>query len=258
MQVGWLTWVERWARGVFCARVVSLNAGHRLARWLALSAFFALTGASHAADLRKLPPAPEVQPYRQQLEALIEKRYPELLTQKITGTVMVTVLFEADGALIDTAFEIAPNDSQSLTASETQFARFGLSAGDLRYLGESRIQTPLNTVLVVFGGRDSHTLDRALIERYFPDVLSQGVAQQMGIWILLDHEGRVLRTGEEAFDSSALKTVLETRYPGIRTAEMTTSPVLARDGKPVTNSAGEALRLHCVWLAPGSPTPGEP
>jgi hypothetical protein len=130
--------------------------------------------------------------------------------------------------------------------------------GDLRYLGESRIQTPLNTVLVVFGGRDSHTLDRALIERYFPDVLSQGVAPQMRIWILLDHEGRVLRTGEEAFDSGTLKTVLETRYAGIRTAEMTTSQVLARDGKPVTDSAGEALQLHCVWLAPGSPTPGEP
>jgi len=85
-----------------------------------------------------------------------------------------------------------------------------------------------------------------------------GVAAQMGIWILLDHEGRVLRTGEEVVDSRALKTVLEARYPGIRTAEITTSPVFARDGKPITNSAGEILQLHCVWLAAGSPNPGEP
>jgi len=83
---------------------------------------------------------------------------------------MVTVLLEADGTLADTALEVLPCASRSLTASESQFARFGLKAGDLRYLGESRIQTPLNTMLVVFGGRDSHTLDRALIERYFPNV----------------------------------------------------------------------------------------
>ena len=214
-----------------------------------------LAGVNDAPDLRKLPPAPEVQPYRQRLEALIERRYPELLTEKIAGTARVTVLLEADGALAETALEVLPNDSKDLAASESQFARFGLRAGDLRYLGESRIQTPLNTVLVVFGGRDSHTLDRALIERYFPGAFSRGVAAQMGIWILLDHEGRVLRTGEEVVDSGALKTMLEARYPGIRTAEMTTSPVLARDGKPITNSAGEALMLHCVWLAARSPNP---
>jgi len=156
-----------------------LNPGHRSARWLALVTLVSFVDASVAGvnnvpELRKLPPAPEVQPYRQRLEAVIERRYPELLTEEIAGTAMVTVLLEADGTLADTALEVLPDDSKDLTASESQFARFGLSAGDLRYLGELQIQTPLNTMLVVFGGRDSHTLDRALVERYFPDVFSRG------------------------------------------------------------------------------------
>lgn len=64
---------------------------------LALLAHFALAAANDVPDLRKLPPAPEVQPYRQQLEALTRKRYPKLLTERIIGAAMATLLFEAAG-----------------------------------------------------------------------------------------------------------------------------------------------------------------
>jgi hypothetical protein len=84
-------------------------------------------------------------------------------------------------------------------------------------MGEGRIQSPVNTVLVVFGGTDSRALDRALVERFFPGVLAQGVSTGHGIWILFDHDGNVPRTGEERFESRDLRTLLETRFPGIRT-----------------------------------------
>jgi hypothetical protein len=40
-------------------------------------------------------------------------------------------------------------------ASELHFARFGLKATDLSYIGVERFDLPLNSVLVVFGGRNT-------------------------------------------------------------------------------------------------------
>jgi hypothetical protein len=170
---------------------------------------------------------------------------------------MVTVLFDPDGTLAGADLQVFSGALSVLTASELQFARFGLTAGELRYIGVARIQLPLNTVLVVFGGRDSRDLDRALVERFFPKVLVQGVSVGQGIWILFDHEGQVLRTGEEQFDPAKLRKILEARYSGIRTSGMTVTPILARDGRPIRSASHEEPQLYCVWLAADSPVPGE-
>jgi hypothetical protein len=208
-----------------------------------------------APDLRKPAPDAQAQPYRERLVALIEGRYPHLLTQRIAGTATVTFLFDADGTLAGSNLELLSAPVSLLTASEVQFARFGLSAGELKYIGVSRISLPLNTVLVVFGGRDSRELDLALVEHFFPKIPAQGVPRGFGIWILFDHEGHVLRTGQERFGSRDLRKMLETRFPGIRTSDMTVTPVPAVPGSAAKLSSSPVL-LHCVWLAVQSPAPG--
>jgi hypothetical protein len=128
----------------------------RALMWIALWSPVLATGG---AELQKPTPDPQVQPYRDRLVALIEGRYPQLLTQKIAGTAMVTVLFDSDGTLAASNLEVLPTAVTALTVSEMQFASFGLDAGELTYIGISRIPLPPNTVVVVFGARDSRKLD---------------------------------------------------------------------------------------------------
>jgi hypothetical protein len=168
---------------------------------------------------------------------------------------MITVLFDPDGTLAGADLQVFSGALSVLTASESQFARFGLTAGELRYIGVARIQLPLNAVLVVFGGRDSRDLDRALVERLFPKVLAQGGAPNEEMWILFDHEGRALRTGQEHFDPSKLRKILEVRYPGIQTSAMTVTAIIGRDGRPIRSPSHDAIQLYWVWLAIGSPLP---
>jgi hypothetical protein len=207
------------------------------------------------AELRKPPPDPKAQPYRERLEALVKVRYPHLWTEKANGLPVVTVLLDSHGELVHSNLETLPPPASELTASEGQFARFGLTAGDLRYVGEARIELPLNTVFVVFGGMGSSQIDRALVAQYFPKEAVEGAGLNKGIWILFDHQGRVVRSGEEHFEPATLRKLLEARYPGIETSDMTANPVLGRDGHPIKNSSQEPLQLYCVWLADGSPLP---
>jgi hypothetical protein len=214
------------------------------------------SAVAHASpDLRKPPPDAAAAPYRERFEALVRERYPQLATEPAAGMPVVTVLFEPDGRLARTDLEIRAGPPEMVTASEEQFFRFGHLAGQLRYIGEARIELPANTVLVVFGGLDSRDVDRALVERYFPQIEEYGIPANEGFWILFDHEGHVLQSGQETFNTRSLRSLLEKRYPGIRISDMTLTPVLGRDGRPIKNASGQPLRLHNVWLAAGSPTP---
>src|SRR5262245_51193942 len=104
----------------------------------------------NAAELRKPAPDAFAQPYRQRLEALIRTRYPNLLTEKLPGTAVVTVLLESDGRVAATRLDVSPEPLKELTASESQFARLGVAVGELRYVGVADVDLPLNTVHVVF------------------------------------------------------------------------------------------------------------
>jgi hypothetical protein len=204
---------------------------------------------------RKPAPDAQTQPYRERLESLIESRYPRLTTQRITGTALVTVLFDADGTLAASNLEIMAAPVSVLTASELRFASFGLAAGELKYLGVARISLPRNTILVIFGEKDSRELDLALVAHLFPNVLAQGVPAGQGIWVLFDHDGKVLRSGQERFEAKDLRRMLEARFRGIRTSDMTVTPVIDRQEPLVKPSRNSALQLHCVWLAVGSSLP---
>jgi len=221
-----------------------------------LGALLALCGtvALAAPELRKPSPDAAAEPDRERLETLVKERYPQLGERHASGTPVVTILFEADGRVARTDLEVRSVPPEGLTATEEQFNRFGHLDGQLHYISMARIELPANTVLVVFAGLDSRDLDRALVERYFPQTLTQGVPDE-GVWILFDHKGRVLRTGEERLQPADLRSLLESRYPGIRTSDMTVTPVVDRYGDQIKNSSGKALQLYCVWLAVGSPTP---
>jgi len=211
--------------------------------------------AGSGAELRKLPPYGGTQPYPARLRALIESRYPQLLTGPPADTPVITVLFNADGTVGGTYLETPPKHEVTLTASEVQFSRFGLSAGDLQYIGVGRVQLPGLMALVVFGAKTSRDLDRALVAQYFPQALVPGAPLPEGLWILFDREGRVLRTGTERIDPTQLRATLEARFPGTRMGDLTVTPVFGRDGRPLETSRREALELTCVWLAEGSPLP---
>jgi hypothetical protein len=72
---------------------------------------------------------------------------------------VVTVLLNHDGTLVATDLEISANDPSDVT--ESRFARFGVKARDLSYIGVARIELPLNTVLVMFAGKSTTDPDRS-------------------------------------------------------------------------------------------------
>jgi hypothetical protein len=210
--------------------------------------------ATDAAAPRKPAPDADVQPYRKRLEELIRARYPNLLSEKLSGTPVVTVLLEFDGAVAASHLDVSNEPLTELTASEGQFAKLGIAVGELRYVGIARVDLPLNTAFVVFGARNSRQVDRALVARFFPNVLTEGVPKGQQVWILFDPEGRELARGEE-FISSDLRSLLTARYPGIRISSVMTDTVYARDGHPLTGEDHQPLQLHCAWLTSDSPLP---
>jgi hypothetical protein len=181
-------------------------------------------------ELRKPAPNAGARPYRERFQSLIRERYPQLLTETVHGMPVVTVLFDLYGDIVRSDLTISSQPPGELAASEANFYRLGLPQGELLYVGAASVQTPTNTVLIVFGGKSSRDLDRALVQRFFPQVLAEGAPLKEGIWILFDQEGRVLRSGQEPFEPDRLREVLEQRYPGIQTSDMTTTPVVGRDG----------------------------
>ena len=94
-------------------------------------------------------------PDEQQLETIVQDRYPQLVTQRVAGLPVVVALFNHDGTLAATDLEISVKDPRELSVSELCFVRFGLRAQDLTYMGVVRIELPSNTVLIMYGGRRS-------------------------------------------------------------------------------------------------------
>jgi hypothetical protein len=150
--------------------------------------------------------------------------------------------------------EIFTGPPSRFVASESQIARLAPAGRHVTNRGLEIVTVSNTTVIELFAITDSHELDRALVERFFPKVIKAGVPSGKGIWMLFDHEGRVLRTGEEHIELSQLRGMLELRYPGIQTASAASFPVVGRDGQPL-KIRQSPLRLHCVWLATGSVEP---
>ena len=235
---------------------------------LAANGLSAPTGDPSIA-LRK--PAPSHDPAGpQKFAALLRDRYPELVTEKAAGTTpVVTVLFDHNGRVARTDMGFFRGSPEEFKPSKAQFGRVGLAPEVVGYIGEHVIDFGSNRILVVYTEKgaqripftsnvfgDSRMIDRAIAERFFPRAFKQGVSLGEGIWVLFDHDGAVLRTGQESFDPSQLNHILESRFPGIKASDMTVTPVVDADWRRIRNNSGDELHLHSVWLDAGSPLPG--
>ena len=220
--------------------------------FLTTAALGLFQGAS-STDLRKPEPS-SLAPSSAQFEALIRERYSDILTHTFVGTPVVSALVEPTGRITRSNLEIFTGPPSRFVASESQIARLAPAGRHVTNTGREIVKISNTTVIELFAIMDSHELDRALVERFFPKVIKEGVPSAEGIWMLFDHEGRVLRTGEEHIELSKLRGMLELRYPGIQTASAASFPVVGRDGQPL-KIRQSLVRLHCVWLATGSVVP---
>jgi len=204
-------------------------------------------------ELRKPEPS-SLSPSSARFEALIKQRYPNILAHTFVGTPVVSVLVEPTGRITRSNLEVFTGPPSRFVASESQIARLAPAGAHITDRAFKIVKVSNTTVIELFAITDSHKLDRALVERFFPKVLKEGVPSGEGIWMLFDHEGRVLRTGQEHIELSNLRRMLELRYPGIQTASVASFPIVGRDEQPLEMQQS-MVRLHCVWLAIGSVAP---
>lgn len=223
-------------------------------QWPILFAAWVLWGTVLAADppeLRK--PAPDVlRPTKETLADLVRIRYPQLLEQ-VTGTPVVTMLFDPDGSVMRSNLTILAQNSGTLTATAARFEGWDVRVGELQSLGEVPVQLPHARALVIFGIRSDGILNRELVEHYFPEALTSGVPDGQRLWVLFDHEGHVRRYGVEGMPSADLRKRMQHRYPGVDITEVTVEQVMDRGGHPVEDRKHATLKLNCLWLAANSP-----
>jgi len=101
----------------------------------------------------------------------------------------------------------------------------------------------------------------AILEPLLTRLVTEGVSRGEGIWILYDHDGRVVCVGEEQFDDVDMGDTLQARYPGIKTSAsgvtMLGAPVAGEAaGGHNASPARNPVQLRNVWLAEDSPIPG--
>jgi len=258
------------------------------------SAFSALTLAFVACAAQMQPPTaisetslgkppPGFNALGPRFEALLQERYPQLLRENIPGVSMVFVLFGANAVVEQTHLELSgsrhleqsggrPEDFTKFQAAFNRY--FGIAPEEVAYMGEQGMLAPVgdrhNKILVLFTERklpneafvstlasnqDTRDIDHQIAEHYFKRELQQGVVTGERLWVLLDSQGRILRSGKEPAGTDQLNPVLEARYPGIKTEQMTVTPVTDRALQPLKDANGNVLQLHSVWLTSNSQQP---
>ena len=97
------------------------------------------------------------------------------------------------------------------------------------------------------GANDDPAVNRAIAEHYFPDLYTFPKEwPRADPWVLLDRQGRVLKTGRRVVMSGRdIQLYVESLYPGIRThgVQVTT----------VRGERGQSADVGFVWLAADSP-----
>lgn len=261
--------------------MIAKNSRHSLALTGALIVLATSLGASAAAldppvpttELHKLPPDDATaRQLNQRLQALVKERYPQLLQQTVSGTPVVNVLFKDDGSVDYSNSEIAAGSPEGLLGKAYYAQHLHMPEDEVAYVGIQRVVSPTTgqIVWVTFTQRkrlntppptnilpapDTRSIDRSLVQRYFPEALQGGVSTQTRLWVLFDSEGNVLRTGTDSSRPAALTGVLETEYPGIQTGFITATPVTNDQMQSVKTLSGEPLQLFSVWLAKDSALP---
>ena len=204
-------------------------------------------------------------------EEFFASKYPTLFSEQSERTPIVAVLINPDRSIAQTALFDSPLPIRQIHPTTDMFTHLGLKLDEVPYVGAMVMQsptTPNRTVLVVYTERkalgqafvsalvpDTHAIDRAIFKEHFSSTLQKGVPAGQRPWILCDRTGRIVRSGIEELDPSALNRTLESRYAGIKTEEITITPVTDEAGEHVLDADGNAVQLASVWLASDSPLP---
>lgn len=261
--------------------MVAKSSKHSFALTGVLVILAASCGASAAAldppdsttQLRKLPPSQvPAQQLNQRLQTLVREQYPQFWQHKVSGAPVVNILFKDDGSVDYSNSEIAAASPEGLLGKEYYAQHLHMPAEEVAYVGIQGVLSPITGQVVwvtftqrkrpnapqptnVLRGRDTRSIDRSLVQHYFPEALQGGVSTQVRLWVLFDSEGNVVRTGTDSSRPAALTGVLEKEYPGITPEFINASPVMNEQMQEVKTSSGEPLQLFSVWLRKGSPLP---
>jgi len=211
------------------------------------------------------PPLAE-DPRLAQVQALARATFPELFGASAPpGPVLVTLLLNKDGTLFK-SYKENTIPRGYFPMSEKAFAAMGVDGKGLggcvrvRMPGSSPMKSYVDVRAWYLGAgsptrpnpepwapNDDPAVDRAIAERYFPDLYTYPQQwPRADAWVLLNRQGEVIRTGRRVVDSVwDEKLYLESLYPGIKTAEVQTSAI--HDDK---DQEGD---VAFVWLAKDSP-----
>ncbi len=204
-------------------------------------------------------------------EQHIQKRYAGLFTEDVGGTPIVIALMNDDMSVAKSAQLLSDKKVDDIQADESMFESIGMDRGEVPYMGAMGMQSPTDParkLLVIYTEKrtpgvrfrsklapDTRALDRQLFRRHFAQAAKQGVSADARPWLLLDREGHVLRSGVEALNPKELNKLLESRYAGIKTREITLTSIVDDRDEPVKDRGGKELHMFSVWLAPDSPLP---
>lgn len=253
---------QAWVLGLLCS----------LAATLVVAATSLNAPSTDSLEAVRKPPTNNQSPpqYVLDLEQLLKKQYPKLLTDKVAGTPVVLVLFDRAGSIErSVAAETFNGNPKQFKAQDSSFERLGVKREELGWIAVQGMETKANAILIVFSYRkdpnsnypparlfpDTKETDRAIVTRFFPGAMENGVADGEGLWVLFDRDGNVLRTGREPFEPQKLDALLESRFRGIKVSTITATPVTRDDSQLVKSASGQELQLHSLWLDPDSPLP---
>ncbi len=194
-------------------------------------------------------------------------------------TVFMTENGEIDRAQASTTEEATADedmdaDVKQLTTPE-HFAAMGIPPNRLGPIGTTQLyegrflgERDMRTLLVVYawprrpndpeanresaahsaaGNSDGPEIDRAIAERYFPDLYTHPKEwPRADPWVLLDRQGNVLTTGRRvAMSGRDFQLYVESLYPGIRTDGF--------EATTVHGGPGQSSDVGFLWLAADSP-----
>jgi hypothetical protein len=204
-------------------------------------------------------------------EQHIQKRYTGLLTEDVGGTPIVVALMNDDMTVAKSAQLLSDKKADEIQADESMFESIGMKREEVPYLGAMGMQSPTDAgrkLLVIYTEKrtpgvrfrsklapDTRELDRRLFHRNFPEAAKQDVPADARPWLLLDRQGNVLRSGVEPLNPKEVNALLESRFAGIKTREITLTALVDERDEPLKDAGGKDLHMFSVWLAPESPLP---
>lgn len=207
------------------------------------------------------------------VEAALRGHSPQLLDDAADSNTMVAVSMNADGTVQRAQVMTPPALPAGTVWSAKEMERQAYDTLHLKeagphtnaYIAASRKEAPYRPTLVYFFpkgkrsaddadptriGRESNAAtERALLERYFPEVNEGGVQPHSLLWFLIEENGTIARTGRSPNPPSKLQAELESTL-GIGIQMLHATEVGQLFGRSILDNHGEPLMVAFAWFNP--------